>query len=459
MCFAVDAVPPDPPGGAAHVEGSRIVLTSADGTRFAAFRAEVSDSAPGDTAEAEEGASAGAAAPGRPAGVVILPDVRGLFGFYERLAERFAGVGVDAVAIDYFGRTAGTGHRDADFEFRPHVAQTTPDGVAADIAAAVAHLRERGRVGAIVTVGFCFGGSYSFMEAANTDLAGVVGFYGGMRQRVESGPTPISRAPVGKGSGPGTLRRRRRGHPGQTRSRSSVRGSPSRGSTTRCTPTLAHRTASSTAASTPTHRSARTPGAGSSRSSSSTAPDHARGRPVRWTGGPAPRRTRCQQEPSGLPVYPSNAEATTAIGGLRPWEAPELTGVNRLPGRATLLPYPSAADARAQSNARVLSLDGDWSFRVVDRPEDTPRDFPDPDLDVSAGTRVAVPGNWTMQGHGRPQYTNVQMPFAPNRPPVVPDAQSHRPLPHRLHCWRATGATARGSSSTWAARSRSRRSG
>ncbi len=195
MCFAVDAVPPDPPGGAAHVEGSRIVLSSADGTRFAAFRAEVSDSAPDDTAEAEEGAAAEAAGSGRPAGVVILPDVRGLFGFYERLAERFAGVGVDAVAIDYFGRTAGTGHRDADFEFRPHVAQTTPDGVAADIAAAVAHLRERGRVGAIVTVGFCFGGSYSFMEAANTDLAGVVGFYGGMRPRVENGPTPISRAP------------------------------------------------------------------------------------------------------------------------------------------------------------------------------------------------------------------------------------------------------------------------
>jgi beta-galactosidase len=117
----------------------------------------------------------------------------------------------------------------------------------------------------------------------------------------------------------------------------------------------------------------------------------------------------------------SASSASSALAALRPWEAPELTGVNRLPGRASFLPYAGTADARAQSNARVLSLDGEWSFRAVDRPEDTPSDFPDPDLDVSAWDRVAVPGNWTMQGHGRPQYTNVQMPFAPNRPPYVPD--------------------------------------
>ncbi|MGH3487876.1 MAG: dienelactone hydrolase family protein [Actinopolymorphaceae bacterium] len=180
MCFAADAVPPDPPGGDTGVEGTPVILTSADGTRFAAFRAESPGPAP-----------AGGVRPG----VVILPDVRGLFAFYERLAERFAGVGIDAVAIDYFGRTAGTGHRDDDFEFRSHVAQTTPGGISADVAAAVAHLRSRGRVGAVFTVGFCFGGSNSFLQVANFDLTGAIGFYAGMRQRVEGGPTPISEAP------------------------------------------------------------------------------------------------------------------------------------------------------------------------------------------------------------------------------------------------------------------------
>jgi carboxymethylenebutenolidase len=183
MCFAADAVPPDPPGGGPGVQGTSLTLTSADGTRFAAFRAEAPGPAPAGRARA---------------GVVILPDIRGLFGFYERLAERFAGVGIDAVAIDYFGRTAGTGHRDEDFDFRSHVAQTTPDGVATDVSAAVAHLRERGRVGAVFTAGFCFGGSNSLLQVANDDLAGAVAFYAGMRPRIEGGPTPITAAPSAK---------------------------------------------------------------------------------------------------------------------------------------------------------------------------------------------------------------------------------------------------------------------
>jgi carboxymethylenebutenolidase len=38
---------------------------------------------------------------------VILPDVRGLYRFYEELALRFAERGYTALAFDYFGRTAG----------------------------------------------------------------------------------------------------------------------------------------------------------------------------------------------------------------------------------------------------------------------------------------------------------------------------------------------------------------
>ena len=46
---------------------------------------------------------------------MILPDVRGLYRFYEELALRFAERGYAAVAIDYFGRTAGVGKRDEEF--------------------------------------------------------------------------------------------------------------------------------------------------------------------------------------------------------------------------------------------------------------------------------------------------------------------------------------------------------
>src|SRR5207248_8386886 len=93
----------------------------------------------------------------------------------------FAEAGVHAVAIDYFGRTAGTESRAEDFDFMSHVKQTTAEGIAADVGAAIAYLRsaEGGRAASIFTVGFCFGGSASWRQSAQQpDLAGAIGFYG-----------------------------------------------------------------------------------------------------------------------------------------------------------------------------------------------------------------------------------------------------------------------------------------
>jgi carboxymethylenebutenolidase len=163
MCFPFDAVPPEIPAGrriiAGGAAGEPLTLTSADGTEFSAHLARA------------EG----------PAGVVVLPDVRGLFRFYEQLAERFADAGHAAIAFDYFGRTAGLGPRGEDFDYMPHVKLTQPASVAADVHAAVARLREETGVSTIVTVGFCFGGAQSFMQGAEDHgLAGVVGFYGSL---------------------------------------------------------------------------------------------------------------------------------------------------------------------------------------------------------------------------------------------------------------------------------------
>ena len=108
----------------------------------------------------------------------VLPDVRGLYRFYEELALRFAERGHAAIAIDYFGRTAGAEKRDDEFEYMPHVEQTTSEGVQADIAAAVSRLRADGAT-AIFSVGFCFGGRNSWLAAAGGHgLAGAIGFYG-----------------------------------------------------------------------------------------------------------------------------------------------------------------------------------------------------------------------------------------------------------------------------------------
>ena len=93
--------------------------------------------------------------------------------------------------------------------------------------------------------------------------------------------------------------------------------------------------------------------------------------------------------------------------GPRSWARPEATGFGRLP-MATHLPRPD-----------VVSLDGSWAFVLRDRPEDvTTADLVGP---TDGWGAIEVPGCWTMQGHDRPQYTNIQMPF-PGPPPSVPDA-------------------------------------
>jgi carboxymethylenebutenolidase len=161
MCFDLNSRPPIPPIAGGATNARDLVLTSADGTRFSAYAARATQPT--------------------GAGMIVLPDVRGLHTYYKELALRFAEAGVDAVAIDYFGRTAGLGTRGAEFDFMPHVGQTRPEMLQADIAAAAAFLRsdEGGRVRALFSVGFCFGGAISFLQAASAlGYAGVIGFYG-----------------------------------------------------------------------------------------------------------------------------------------------------------------------------------------------------------------------------------------------------------------------------------------
>ena len=60
---------------------------------------------------------------------MILPDVRGLYRFYEELALRFAERGYTALAFDYFGRTAGAEKRDDTFDTAAHVEAETPEEI------------------------------------------------------------------------------------------------------------------------------------------------------------------------------------------------------------------------------------------------------------------------------------------------------------------------------------------
>ena len=160
MCFDHDSHPPILPIAGGALDSTELTLTAADGNQFTAFLAR--------------------AAEPTGAGIVILPDVRGLHAYYEELALRFAERGIDAIAFDWFGRTAGLGRREEGFDYMPHVNATTWAGLSADIEAATAHLRSIERAPTdIFTVGFCFGGRLSFLASTlGLDLAGVIGFYG-----------------------------------------------------------------------------------------------------------------------------------------------------------------------------------------------------------------------------------------------------------------------------------------
>jgi len=160
MCSASDSKPPIEAAPSGPAGGRSIGLIASDGQRLAAFEAD----APHPTG----------------AGIIVLPDYGGLSGFYQELALRFAESGVDAVAIDYYGRTADAPPRDGSFDQRHHAQLPRWAGLQADATAAAAHLRLRRRVRALFSIGFCFGGRVSFLLGTlpQLSLAGVIGFYG-----------------------------------------------------------------------------------------------------------------------------------------------------------------------------------------------------------------------------------------------------------------------------------------
>jgi dienelactone hydrolase len=174
MCFERGSSPPILAGDRPIATSGPLVLESRDGTRFAAFEATPE----GDAAST----------------VLVLPDVRGLHPYYEELTCRFAQHGFRALAIDWFGRTAGSsGGRPEDFGYQEHLERVAYDQVRADVSAAVAHLRATCSE-AIYTIGFCFGGKVSFLSATfGLDLAGVIGLHAGLGPRNDV-PPPVDHA-------------------------------------------------------------------------------------------------------------------------------------------------------------------------------------------------------------------------------------------------------------------------
>ena len=174
MCHDADSAPPVFGPALTVATATPLILTGTDGARFAAHLAE----------------------PESPSGlgVLVLPDNRGLSSFYEQLTVRLAEQGHHALAVDYYGRTAGLDHRQRP-EFAqmdgvlPHLFALTGDSLYGDIDTGIAQLRQQ--VGTVVSLGFCMGGRFAFATAAERfGLAGVVGLYGSL-DPINGAPGPI----------------------------------------------------------------------------------------------------------------------------------------------------------------------------------------------------------------------------------------------------------------------------
>ena len=97
------------------------------------------------------------------------------------------------------------------------------------------------------------------------------------------------------------------------------------------------------------------------------------------------------------------------------WENSEIIGLNKEPAHNTLIPFQdtdSALQGTNEGSNFYKSLNGNWKFNWVRRPEDRPKNFYDLDFDTSKWSKIPIPSNWQMQGYGVPIYTNVEYPYS-----------------------------------------------
>ena len=98
------------------------------------------------------------------------------------------------------------------------------------------------------------------------------------------------------------------------------------------------------------------------------------------------------------------------IDGYLEWQSdPEITGVNKLPQHATLMPYGGFDEAktceRYKSSCCKL-LNGKWKFKLYKNYAYKPTDFAQPHYDAHNWDSIQVPGSWTMQARlARPPKT------------------------------------------------------
>lgn len=130
------------------------------------------------------------APPGRARGaVVVIQEIFGVNAHIRGVTDGFAAQGYTAIApclFDRVRRGIELGYTPADVqEGSGYLKQLQPQATLKDVAAGVAVVRSSGRV---ATVGYCFGGTMSYVAACQLPIACAVVYYGKIAGYLEQKP-------------------------------------------------------------------------------------------------------------------------------------------------------------------------------------------------------------------------------------------------------------------------------
>jgi carboxymethylenebutenolidase len=131
-----------------------------------------------------------AAPPGRARGaLVVLQEIFGVNAHIRSVADGFAAEGYTVIAPSLFDRIRrgiqlGYGPADVQ-EGAGYRAQLTPETTLKDVAAAIAVVKNSGRVG---TVGYCWGGTLAYLAACQLPVSCAVVYYGKVTAYLEQKP-------------------------------------------------------------------------------------------------------------------------------------------------------------------------------------------------------------------------------------------------------------------------------
>ncbi len=121
------------------------------------------------------------------------------------------------------------------------------------------------------------------------------------------------------------------------------------------------------------------------------------------------------------------------INGFTEWHTdPTVTGIGRLPSRASFMHYDSlerAKKVRKEASERYISLSGEWKFRLFDSYREVTPEFYAEDFQLQWWDTIPVPSSWQSLGYDKHIYSNIQYPWEKiQEPPMSQAPEEYNPV-------------------------------